>query len=277
MKKILVPCDFSEPSIQAFKFAMEIAEKSNGQVMLLHIVQVPVMHDTMIMPVQNFEASFFTDLKEKAEHNFEKMKAKFAKEGVKIHSFVELGSIQKTIQRIAEDKKADLIVMGTHGISGLMESFVGSNTERVVRFSPIPVMAIEKTTRISKIKSIVFPTTVHQNQSSLIREVKKVQAFFSATLHLLLVNTPGNLRRTSDEKQQMEAYAKHYKLENYTVNTRNDFSVENGILEFSHEIKADMITMGTHGRKGLAHLLFGSVAEGVIDHIPCPVWTYVEN
>lgn len=277
MKKILVPCDFSDPSIQAFKFALEIAEMSNGQVMLLHIVEVPVMHDTMIMPVLDFEMSFFKDLKFNAEKQFTKLKTKFTKESVKISSFVELGPIQKTIDRIAEEKKADLIVIGTHGTSGLMESFIGSNTEKVVRFSKIPVIAIHQSAKLSKIKKIVFPTTLHQNQGVLIKQVKKLQSFLSATIHLLIVNTPGNMKRTPDEKQLMEAYAKHYKLVEYTINTRNDFTVESGVINFAHEIRADMIAMGTHGRKGLSHLFLGSIAESVVNHIDCPVWTYVEK
>jgi nucleotide-binding universal stress UspA family protein len=277
MKKILVPCDFSEPSIQAFKFAIEIAEKSNGQVMLLHIVEVPVMHDTMIMPVLDFEMSFFKDLKMKAEKHFAKMKIKFAREGVRIHSFVALGPIQKTIDRIAEEKKTDLIVMGTHGTAGLLDSFIGSNTEKVVRYSTVPVISIHQSAKLSKIKNIVLPTTLHQNQGPLVRQIKKLQLFFSATLHILLVNTPGNMKRTADEKLLMEAYAKHYKLEDYTINTRNDFSVENGIINFAHEIKANMIAMGTHGRKGLSHLFLGSIAEGVVNHINCPTWTYIEK
>jgi nucleotide-binding universal stress UspA family protein len=277
MKRILVPYDFSEPSIQALTFAIHIAKKSNGQVMLLHIVEVPVMHDTMIVPVLDYEMSFFKDLRLKAEKHFTKIGIKFAKEGVKIQSFVELGPIQKTIDRIADDKKADLIVMGTHGVTGFLDSFIGSNTEKVVRFSKVPVIAVHQLARLSKIRNVVFPTTLHQNQATLVRHIKKLQLFFSATLHLLVVNTPGNMKRTADENQLMEAYARHYKLENYTINTKNDFSVENGIVNFSREIKADMIALGTHGRKGLAHLFLGSIAENVVNSIECPVWTYVEK
>jgi hypothetical protein len=73
----------------------------------------------------------------------------------------------------------------------------------------------------------------------------------------------------------MEEFARHYALSNYTLNTRNDFSEQDGIINFAHEIKADMITMGTHGRRGLAHLFMGSVTEDVVNHVDCPIWTYV--
>lgn len=276
MKRILVPCDFSEPSVQGIKFAVEIAAKSSGLVMLLHILEVPVMHDTM-MPVLNFETSFFNELKMKAEKHLTKLKTKFEKESVKIQSFIEIGPIQKTLARIAEEKRADLIIIGTHGTGGLMESFIGSNTEKVVRFSSVPVIAIHQSAKLSKIKNIIFPTNLEKNQKPLISRIKKLQAFFSATLHLLLVNTPANLKRTADEKQLMEAYARHCKLVDYTINTRNDFSVEGAIINFAHEIKADMIAMGTHGRKGLSHLFLGSIAESVVNQIDCPTWTYIEK
>ena len=277
MKRILVPCDFSEPSVQGIKFAVEIAAKSSGLVMLLHILEVPVMHDTMMMPVLNFETSFFNELKMKAEKHLTKLKTKFEKESVKIQSFIEIGPVQKTIERIAEEKRADLIIMGTHGTAGLMESFIGSNTEKVVRFSTVPVIAIHQSAKLSKIKNIIFPTTMEKNQTPLVSQIKKLQAFFSATLHLLMVNTPANLKRTADEKQLIEAFAKQHHLADYTVNTRNDFTVEAGIVNFAHEVKADMIAMGTHGRKGLSHLFLGSIAENVVNRITCPTWTYVEK
>jgi nucleotide-binding universal stress UspA family protein len=246
-------------------------------VLLLHIVEVPVMYDTMISPVLNFQVSFFNELKAKAEKQFVKMQAKFAKENVKIHSFVELGSIQKTIARITEEKRVDLVITGTHGTVGLVESFIGSNTEKVVRFSTVSVIAIHQSGRPSKIKNIVFPTNLEKNQTPLVSQIKKLQAFFSATLHLLQVNTPAILKRTGDEKQLIEAFAKQHHSADYTVNTRNEFTVEGGIVNFAHEVKAGMIAVGTHDRKGLSHLFLGSIAENVVNRITCPTWTYVDK
>ena len=81
--------------------------------------------------------------------------------------------------------------------------------------------------------------------------------------------------RTSEEMDLMEEFTRHYTLTNYSLNTRNDFSEQDGIINFAHEIKADMIAMGTHGRRGLAHLFMGSVTEDVVNHVDCPIWTYV--
>jgi nucleotide-binding universal stress UspA family protein len=73
----------------------------------------------------------------------------------------------------------------------------------------------------------------------------------------------------------METFAKKLKLENYTLNIFNDYSEEEGIIRFSESINADMIAMATHGRKGFAHVLVGSIAEDVVNHAKRPVLTFV--
>ena len=274
MKKILVPCDFSDLAVQAFQFALQIAKQNNGEIILLNVIELPVLHDTMLMPILYFEENYFKDMKVSIERNFEKLKIKWMTEGSKVRSLVECGPTTTTINRIAEETKADLIIMGTHGATGFKEFLVGSNTEKIVRLSSIPVLAIKKSHELSRIKNIVFPTTLDPDQHKLLAHIKELQTFFSAKLHLLLVNTPHNLKRTIGEKDMMEAYAKDFDLENYTLNTRDDFYESDAIMNFTIGIKADMIAMGTHSRKGLAHLFSGSVAEDVVNHIDCPIWTY---
>lgn len=274
MKKILVPCDFSDSAVQAFQFALQIAQQSKGEIILLNVVELPVLHDTMLMPTFYFEENYLKDMKVSAEKNFEELKTKWVNEGIKVRSLVEYGPTTKVINQIAEKNKADLIVMGTLGATGFKEFLVGSNTEKVVRFSPLPVLAIRKSIELPHIKNIVFPTTLDLHQNQLLTHIKELQNFFSAKLHLLLVNTPHNMKRTIDEKDMMEAYARNFDLENYTLNTRNDFYESDAIMNFTIGIKADMIAMGTHSRKGLAHLFSGSVTEDVVNHMDCPIWTY---
>jgi hypothetical protein len=63
-------------------------------------------------------------------------------------------------------------------------------------------------------------------------------------------------------------------LKDYTINVFNYTDEESGIIEFTRQINGDLIAMGTHGLTGLAHLITGSVAEDVVNHVPFPVWTY---
>ena len=275
MKKILVPCDFSESAIQAYKFAMNLAALSHAEVLVLKVIDIPFIYETSLGSTpEYFDPGIFNDLEVDANNNFERLKTKHPRKEMVTFSTLR-GAVTVTINQFAEEHKIDLIVMGTTGASGLKEYWIGSNTEKVVRYSHVPVLAIRKSFDLSKIKNIVFPTTLHLDQNDLISRVKDLQSFFSAKLHLLLVNTPNNMLRTKDEMDLMEEFAKHYKLNNYTLNTRNDFNEQDGIMNFAHETKADMIAMGTHGRRGLAHLFMGSVTEDIVNHVDCPIWTYL--
>jgi nucleotide-binding universal stress UspA family protein len=274
MKRILVPCDFSDPAVQAFKFAVDIAKESRGEVILLNVVELPVMHESVLMPTLSFEEAFIKDMKAHAEKNFAKMKDKWAKEGPKVTSFVEFGGATPTIRDFVKDNKIDLLVMGTHGASGLKEFFVGSNTEKIVRTAGVPVIAIKSQVKVSSIKNIVFPNTFGMEQEELTLKVKVLQNFFKATLHVLYVNTPSAFRRDIEVKKEMKAFAKRFMLKDYTLTIFNDYSEEEGLRNFVTETNADMVVMATHGRRGINHLMSGSIAEDVVNHLTCPIWTY---
>ncbi|MEQ8364158.1 MAG: universal stress protein [Cyclobacteriaceae bacterium] len=274
MKRILVPCDFSDSAVQAFKFAVEVANQSKGEVLLLNVVELPVIHENVMMPTFSFEDTFLKEMKERADKDFNKMKTKWAKEGPKVSTFVEYGAPTPTISHFVEKNKVDLIVMGTKGASGLKEFFVGSNTEKIVRWSPVPVIAIKQSVKASSIKNIVFPSTLHDDEEELTMRVKALQAFFKAKLHVVNINTPANFRTDVVTRKQMKDFAKRFMLKDYTLNVYNDLNEELGVANFIKEVKGDMVAMSTHGRKGLNHLMSGSIAEDVVNHIECPIWTW---
>ncbi|MDZ7650500.1 MAG: universal stress protein [Cytophagales bacterium] len=164
--------------------------------------------------------------------------------------------------------------MGTHGASGLKEFFVGSNTEKIVRTSQVPVIAIKGPVKAGSIKNIVFPNVLSLEQEELTQKVKALQSFFKATLHVLYVNTPSNFRRDIEVKKEMKDFAKRFMLKDYTLTIFNDYSEEEGLRNFVVESKADLVAMSTHGRRGINHLMSGSIAEDAVNHLTCPIWTY---
>jgi nucleotide-binding universal stress UspA family protein len=272
MKKILVPVDFSEPSIEAFQLATNLANKSGGSVTVLHVVDLPVMAygPSIDMPVYLYDLEILKDLKKSAIGRYNQMAKKYSKGFKRLKFSVEQGPTFSTIKDYVKNKRFDLVVMGTHGATGLKEFFIGSNTEKVVRFSKAPVLAIRKAIPISSIKNIVYPTSLQSGQSEFIKKLKALQQFFGAKLHVLFLNTPFNFIRDNELKE----FAKRHQLSNYSLNIRNDRYEPDGIVSFAEEVKADMLAMPTHARKGLAHFISGSVTEDVVNHILCPIWTY---
>ena len=269
MKKIIVPCDFSAPALEAARFAANIARQNRGEVTLFHTIALPTIYNPSV--VMAFEAEYMNDAQEKTLKELEKVRSKQIGANVKTKMEVEFGDLLLHLKEKIKKGKFDLVVMGTNGASGLKEYTIGSNAEKVVRNSSIPVISVRKAP--SQVKNIVFPVRPDLDQETLTMEVKAVQNFFNAKLHVLYVNTPAFFKKDSETMPQLEKFAKRFMLKNYTLNIFSDVDEEEGIIDFCETVKADMVVMRTHGRKGLAHLGAGSIAEDVVNHIQCPIWT----
>jgi len=274
MKKILVPCDFSKPAINAFRFALDIAQQSGGSVHFVNVIELPVLHDTVIMPVLNFEQDLLDDLRENAQKSFTKIIEKHNPGEVTVKPVVEFGSVHRKIQDYIVEHGIDLVVMGSHGASGAREFFIGSNAERIVRNATVPVLVLKDYYK-GPIKNIIFPNTLDtENQEDLTMKVKALQNFFGAHLHIVRINTPLNFTSDDITLKRLEAFAKRFMLKNYTLNIVNDTDTEQGILQFTKRVGGDLIAMATHGRRGVSHVIYGSLAEDVVNHTTGLVWTY---
>jgi nucleotide-binding universal stress UspA family protein len=274
MKRILVPCDFSEPSKEAFKMAAEIASKTNGSITVLHVIYVSTLYTPEFVGEPTaFSQQFFNTIEEDAKKAFGEIK-KYADKEVNVELEITVGGLHESMKRLIKEKKIELVVMGTSGSSGMEEILIGSNTERAVRFSEVPVLAVRKAVPVRTIKNILLPTIGNLDQKDWLSEVKALQTLFSAKLHLLLINTPSNFMRDEEGKEILEEFVKHYDLNNYELHFRSYVKEEEGIIDFVNTNKMDLVAMATHSRRGLAHLFTGSVTEDVVNHIQAPVWTY---
>lgn len=274
MKKIIVPTDFSDQATQALKFAVDIATQSRGEILLVHVVDLPIIKDSIIATSLYVDDSIVKDSTAKAQKSFDKLLARYKDSEVTIKTTVEYGNTTMATLKLVETKKADLVVMGTKGASGLKEIFVGSNTEKIVRGAKVPVISLPKASKISTVKNIVFPNSLREENEALTLKVKDLQNFFKATLHIVYVNTPAIFKRDYETIGRLNSYAKRYMFKNYKIHVYNDLSEQDGTMNFASDVGADIIAMGTHGRQGLAHLFSGSVAEDVVNHVNCPIWTF---
>jgi len=279
MKRILVPCDFSAAAKHAFQFAVEMASATGGRVFVLKIMQVPTVFGNG-MPGQPLEAidplSMIDEWIAYSEKEFGKMKSRTASGAARVELLLETGYVNDVIRDVITREKIDLVIMGTDGASGLKEFFLGSHTEKVVRASPVPVMAIHGPFHLDWVKNIVFPTTMELDQKRLVEQIKALQTLFGAVIHLLYINGfPFSLESEEQAERKLEDYALFYGLKNYTVHVSRGLNVQEGILKYARRIPNSIIAMGTHGHKGLAHITEGSVAEDVVNHLTEPVWTYV--
>jgi len=275
MKKIIVPVDFSIHSENALKTAALLAKKTNATIIALHMLDIQEVNLSESPSYQQEKAVFFLKLAEKKISEF--LQKDFL-EDLKVVPLIKHYKIFSEVNQVAKEVNADLIVMGSHGVSGLKEFFMGSNTEKVIRFSEVPVFVVKKELKDTDFKDVVYATDFSEESIPAFKNMLKTLDVFNAKKHILYVNLPNENFKTSPE---MDAIAHEFlmKAEGNTdrlinVNFVCERSIEKGILNFSNAVGADLITTATHGRTGLSHIFSGSISEDLSNHAALPIMTF---
>lgn len=274
MKRILVPIDFSQEAEGAARVAAKIARRTGSEIYLLHMLELPVNTidpTEMSTIISEPQAIYFMKL---AHEKFDKFKKLPFFDGIKVIESVQFHYAFKGIIKETEKFDIDMIVMGSQGASGLQEMFIGSNTEKVVRRSKVPVLVIKEGDDNFEIKKIVFASDFNDECKKTFQKILDFANLFRAELHLLYVNTIHNFNTTRAIEERISEFIKDFKMCKCTKNIYNDISIENGILSFSREIDADLIALNTHGRSGLSQLFNGSVGQELTNHALRPVITF---
>lgn len=272
MKKILVPTDFSTEAENAVKVAAQLAKKHDCEILLLNVLDLPITQlNAGSTPADLPEAVYFMKL---AHKQFETVTSKPYLENVTVTEMVDFHDINTGILEITKKHNIDLIVMGSHGSSGLKEMFIGSNAEKLVRTSDIPVLVIKNEHLDFNIEAFVFASDFENDNKETYKQAIKIAEIFNAKIHLLMVNTVSNFTTTASAKVKIQEFILGTNFTNYTTNIYNDETVEKGILNFSHIIDADLIGISTHGRQGIAHFFNGSLSEDIVNHANRPVITF---
>jgi nucleotide-binding universal stress UspA family protein len=144
-KTLLVPHDFSASANHALAIARDEAKAHGAKILLLHVVDLPTQlkPDTVIVPDASGAPINLKDYAvTQAENHLNDLVARVAKDGVNATPFIRIGNAVDEITNFVSENGVDLIVMGTHGRSGLAHLLVGSVTERIVRMSKVPVLTI---------------------------------------------------------------------------------------------------------------------------------------
>ena len=276
MKRILVPTDFSKQAGYAFDAAIDLASNTGAQIQLLHVVEGFVQGSFATqggIPDNLSEEAFIKQLMLKGKEDLEKLVSNRNLEKINIRTDIQVGNPYHHIARDILDNEADLVVMGSKGASGYEELLIGSNTERVVRHSNCPVITLKEPVDFNQVTDVVFAADFIESEDNVANELKNMQNFLDAKLHLVKVDTPGNFESSRTIKKRIHDFVQKHKLENYTIEIYNESTEEDGIIFFAEDIDADMIALATHGRTGIKHLLSGSIAEDVVNHSQRPVWT----
>jgi nucleotide-binding universal stress UspA family protein len=287
LAKILVPTDFSEHAQQALETAVSLAKPFGASLHLLHVVQMPVV-PTLPEAAPVIPVAFWQELREQAQRNLEKLKAKLTTAGVSCELEVIEDVPGFAIAAAAERARADLIVMGSRGLTGLKHALLGSVAERTVRAAPCPVLTVKHGGALRLRRILVamdFSAAAHRAL-----ELAQLLAKSAGPAHVILVHAyyvPVELEQyliargkaipdvlSPEATKDLEAILTELQTAGFSCEyVAAAGAPETVIVDVAKDKQVDLIALGTHGRRGLSHLFMGSVAESVVRHTDLPVVT----
>lgn len=277
MKKILVPIDFSPNSLNAMHVAASIARKFNATLELLHVNLAAIYS----APLSEFVAASKYESDDQqyddtAVTELEKLKMELLAEteyaSLNVQLRVEDGYLHSCVKNVAETDGVDLVVMGTKGTSGLNEFLLGSNTEKVIRTAPCPILAVPEGVSSIDPKIVLMPTTLRDDQAGVFKYVADWEKQYDFHVKVLYLNNVRNLPTDGSAESAKNRLAEAAGLKKTDVIlTHETFYEDNAILATADQLNADLIVMGTHQRQGLSHILFGSITEDTVNHSHIPV------
>lgn len=296
IQNIVVPIDFSRMSVQALKSASRLAQRFGASIHLAHVRQFNYAADVVAPAPPIVPFSFMP-----YEHNdgggiVKELNALAREYGVSSGICHVLSGAPPfdEICRLAQEIPADLIVMPTHGRTGLTHVFLGSTAERVVQHSPCPVFVVRDKKQRSKTKpwpsinTILVPVDFSSCSREGLRYAIEFANEVGAKVTLLhatylgyiyssegtaIYDVPGlqeAARKNAERQMRKVVRAAKFGRVKYEI-AFTDGSPVLDICAFAKNHAIDLIITSTHGLTGLKHVLIGSTAEQVVRHAACPV------
>lgn len=296
IQNIIVPIDFSKMSVQAIQTARQLARRFGASMHLAHVRHLNYAADFVAPGSPILPFSFMT-YEQNAEQTALKELKKVASEGGVSSATCDVLSGAPPfdeICRLAQTIPADLVVMPTHGRTGLKHVFLGSTAERIVQHSSCPVLVtrgnalqVNNGSRF-RMKTILVPVDFSSCSREGLRYAIAFANEFGAKIILLhatylgyiyscegtaIYDIPGlqkAARETAEGKMcELVRSVNFGRVKYETVFTEGSPVLD--ICAFAKDHEVDLIITSTHGFTGFTHVLIGSVAEQVVRHAPCSV------
>lgn len=271
MKKILFPFDFSETSLNAFRYALHLADKIDAEIITLHV------YEKLTGPFQNYYDVVLANEGGKQWSEFEDYKGEVPKlreiveqenlTHVNIRHSLQEGDVSDVILKRAVRDKVSYIVMGTKGATGLVETFLGSVTEKIMNLATCAVLAIPEMAKYKPIHKILFLSKFKDSDKPRLAEVQKIAKLVGAKIKVLHVkkhHDDDEAELINQFKSAMSGSDIHYQIlaSNDVEGTINDY------IQIEH---IDVIVMPVHHKNFFTNLFLYSLSRKLVFHSRIPV------
>jgi nucleotide-binding universal stress UspA family protein len=300
-KTILVPTDFTAPAREATTVAGELARATGGRLVLLKVLDVPLMagvYDPLLAQPTGVPSEVMAEYGEAASTELESAVAALTEKGLTVEGRVSEGDPSEVIVDVAAELNADVIVMGTHGRFAVRRLLLGSTANDVVRTASMPVLSVPpralEDRKADQFKKLLVSTDFSSTAEAALTTAVQLARQTDAELRIVHVYEPPELAYggypyfpvvtavADAEREKVEADLTARLDDLKSEVSEQGVTVSTGllsghpgaqILDEARDWGADLLVLGTHGRRGFRRFLLGSVAERLVREAPCPVLT----
>ncbi len=268
-KKIIeVPVDFSKSSLNALEYAIEFANRAEADLRLIYVKKHKDYEPDFML--EKYVLEGVKNLNELFERLIEKYKDKFKGD---FDYKIREGNISEEVTNQAKYDDAFLIIMGTHGISGFQEMWIGSNAYRVVSTAPCPVLTVRPQFKFDGIKKIILPLDVTETTRQKVGITAYIASLFDAEVEVLGV-------RETDLPKVIETINKSIDwtcnvLEKKGIKYTKDFikcdNITDCTIKYAQEHGGSLISIMTEQPTNFWDVILGKYAQQMVNHSPIPV------
>jgi nucleotide-binding universal stress UspA family protein len=290
-KRIMVAIDGSDTASRGLQEAIKLAKEQQAKLAIIHVIDLVIVYGA-----GQFPGAYVGATRELAHETLERARKSAIAAGldpeIQSPEIVTSGyHVAETIAQAARDWKADLLVVGTHGRRGVSRWLLGSVAERIVRVAPCPLLLIRDHTpsggvTYQRIMVAVDGSDTAQRGLQEAINFAKDQKAQLAIVHVIDIVVVDGAEEFSEKyidsmrdyaRETIEQARKTVQAAGIEAQVQSPeivttaYHVADTIAKAVQDWKADLLVVGTHGRRGVNRLLLGSVAERVVRVAPCPL------
>jgi nucleotide-binding universal stress UspA family protein len=272
IKKVLVPIDFSTVSINALETAVAICKRQLATLTLIHVVE----NTYVLFPPEAGGATgaILPDLVKNANETLNELAKKLrTNHDLVINHIVQSGNPADEICRWALHKEFNLIVMGTHGASGLREFFLGSNAYRVVKNSPCPVLTIPGSNTWIDFKKILFPIRMVRNALDKYDVVRPIIQKNGSSMTIAGIVKKNDATGFIEMKELVDTVQSKISEDDVIFQSEIHYceDVSKQVLSISESEKPDLIVITATLDSSLKDFFLGPYTQDIVNHAQYPV------
>jgi len=268
MRPIIVAVDFSNSSLHAIEYSISFANNLGSDIMLVWVDK--------LTPVESIYPDLSNDTRNEAKKRFEEVIGQYQKKlnsGIKMEYKLRKGKIYHELEILAKTVSAELIIAGTHGLSGFEEYWIGSNAFKIVTYASCPVITVRHDYAIKEtIEKIMVPIDSSPETLQKLPLVLKLSKLFKSEVHVVATHYSKlkSLQRVANKfALQAQQYLQKNKIRCFNNNIIAE-DITKGVINYAHDMEIDLLAIMTE-QETPVNILLGPHSQRLINQSDKPI------